>query len=146
MIQKEKFNFDKQNIERIEDAFPCNKKRALIIHQSGLLLSKIYTRFPKDIQTFVEKASEKVRFHWTYEMQSAFEALKRELITAPVFVYPFYEKPFVLFSDASRKAVDAALSQPDENGWENLVRLAIRVLSEAKINTLPSRGCRYLLS
>jgi hypothetical protein len=41
-----------------------------------------------------ELTKKDVAFVWNLDCQQAFEALKRALITAPIFVHPNFKKPF----------------------------------------------------
>ncbi len=67
-------------------------------------------------------------------MQAAFQELKVKLTSAPVFAYLDYEKPFVVCTDASSKAVGAVLSQDTENGRDDPIHYASRALSSAESN------------
>ncbi len=57
-----------------------------------------------------------VSFKWTPECQSAFEALKTLLCSAPVLVAPQFGKPFLLEVEASSTGVGAVLLQTGEDG------------------------------
>ncbi len=81
-----------------------------------------------------EKTSEKFKFVWSEEMQTAFEELKVKLTSAGVFAYPDYEKPFVVCTGASRRTVGAVLSQADENSRDHPIDYASRALSAAASN------------
>jgi hypothetical protein len=50
-------------------------------------------------------------FVWTTEHQSAFEALKQALCTAPVFGILNFTKPFCIETDACQTGVGAVLLQ-----------------------------------
>ena len=50
-------------------------------------------------------------FRWTQVEEDAFLALKKALCTAPVLVMPDFERPFVMETDASDRAVGAVLEQ-----------------------------------
>jgi hypothetical protein len=40
-------------------------------------------------------------FLWTDAQQKAFDILKEKLITASILQYPNFNKPFILYTDAS---------------------------------------------
>ena len=67
-------------------------------------------------------------FEWTLEHQESFERLKHSLITAPILVYPNYEKPFLLETDASLKGLGAVLSQQDLYSDQWVISFASRSL------------------
>jgi hypothetical protein len=50
-------------------------------------------------------------FLWTGTVQTAFEAVKQALSSAPVLALPDYEKQFILETDASNIGVGAILMQ-----------------------------------
>jgi hypothetical protein len=52
-----------------------------------------------------------VPFEWTKEHQEAFNALKRNLSTKPLLIYPDFSQRFIFACDASTKAIGAVLSQ-----------------------------------
>ena len=57
-----------------------------------------------------------------------------KLTSAPVLAYPDYQKPSVVCTDASSKAVGAVLSQADENGRDHPIHYATQDLSSAESN------------
>ena len=68
------------------------------------------------------------------ENLAAFEEVKRRLCKAPQLAHPDLEKPFVLYTDASKIAVGAVLLQADENGVERAVSFFSKKLSSAQRN------------
>ncbi len=64
-------------------------------------------------------------------MQGALETLKQALITAPVLPYPDFKEPFIVVTDASKRAIGAVLSQKDENRRDHSIHYASRRLNEA---------------
>ena len=56
----------------------------------------------------------KAKVEWASEHQTAFEALKKALQTAPQLHYPQLDKPFTLTTDASGTAIGAVLEQDDK--------------------------------
>ncbi len=81
-----------------------------------------------------EKTSDNAKFIWSEDMQTAFEELEVKLTSAPVLAYPDYQKPFVVCTDASSKAVGAVLPQADEDGRDHPIHYAGRALSSAESN------------
>ena len=106
--------------------------------RSFLGLASYYRRFIKGFAKIAlpltEKTSESVAFEWTEEMDEAFQELKEALCVAPVLTYPDYEKPFVVSTDASSKALGAVLSQLDDNKQEHPIHYASRTLNDAEKN------------
>ncbi|XP_065670064.1 uncharacterized protein LOC136088898 [Hydra vulgaris] len=50
-------------------------------------------------------------FEWQIEQQNSFELLKQSLTTSPILVFPDFNKPFIIYSDASGQASGYVLSQ-----------------------------------
>ena len=53
-----------------------------------------------------------VLFEWTKECQACFELLKEALCTHPILWYPDLDRPYVLFTDASKYGWAGVLTQP----------------------------------
>ena len=75
-----------------------------------------------------------VAFIWTPECQSAFQALKQLLTTAPLLTYPKFDRPFMLETDASSDGLGAVLAQCQEDGLVRPVAYASRSLQQHKKN------------
>ena len=78
-----------------------------------------YRKFVKDfaklatpLNGLLKKGNE---FTWDQSCQQAFEALRERLLTPPVLAYPDFNKPFLLFTDASDYAVGMVLAQVHDN-------------------------------
>ena len=69
---------------------------------------------------------------WEEEHQKAFEQLKELSIKAPVLAYANYQKPFRVYTDASKQGLGAVLSQTQENGKECGIAYASRSLNKSE--------------
>ena len=72
-----------------------------------------------------------VTFLWNDAHQSSFDSLKRYLQSSTSLIYPDFTKPFVLTTDASKKAVGFVLSQ-ENAGTMRPVLFGGRSLSETE--------------
>src|SRR2546430_15478915 len=88
------------------------------------------------------KKDEEFMENWKENQEEAFKKLKEALITAPVLIYPNFEKEFILYTDASKIALGAILHQKGEDNKEHVIR------SEEHTSELQSQSnlvCRLLL-
>jgi len=67
------------------------------------------------------------------QQQQAFQSMKDRLCTTPVLVYPNFELPFLLTTDASKVAIAAILSQV-QDGKERPIAYASRQVNRAEQN------------
>src|SRR5438046_2705350 len=65
-----------------------------------------------------EKNRENEEFmnNWKEKQEEAFELLKEKLVTAPILIYPDFRKEFILYTDASKIALEAILHQKGDDG------------------------------
>ena len=88
--------------------------------QQFLGLANYYRRFIKNFASIVkplQRLTEKnVTFEWNDACKSAFEELRKCLLSPPVLVYPDFSKHFVLDTDASDKGIGAVLAHVSEDG------------------------------
>ena len=68
-----------------------------------------------------------VPYLWTPQCQHSFDTLK-ELLTAPVLLFPQFDKPFILETDASGLGLGAVLAQRQEDGVVQPIAYASRSL------------------
>ncbi|OAE20446.1 hypothetical protein AXG93_4905s1460 [Marchantia polymorpha subsp. ruderalis] len=71
-------------------------------------------------------------YEWGEKQQSAFEALKAKLTTAPVLRSPDWDRPFHVYVDTSAFAIGVVLSQKDDNKKDYPIYFASRQLSLAE--------------
>ena len=81
----------------------------------------------------VRGSNAKLGGHWDNRCECAFQALKKELASAPVLKYADFSQPFVLEIDASHHGLGAVLSQEVE-GTRRPVAFASRALRPSEKN------------
>ncbi|KAE8984254.1 hypothetical protein PF011_g20849 [Phytophthora fragariae] len=72
-------------------------------------------------------------WEWTEEQEFAFERMKAILTTKPLLIYPDFERPFRLVTDASKVGLGACLMQDAGDGWKPIA-YASKVNSLAEVN------------
>ena len=75
-----------------------------------------------------------VAFLWTAECQLAFDNLKRLLTTTPLLVYPKFDRPFMVETDASGNGLGAVLAQRQDDCSVKPVAYASRSLQQHEQN------------
>ncbi len=90
--------------------------------------------FSKLASPLTKLLKKEVSFYWDSSQEKAFQDLKMTLTNAPVLVFPDYNLPFVIYSDASALGIGAVLMQRDAHGRHRPVAYASRVLNRAESN------------
>jgi hypothetical protein len=103
-----------------------------------IALASYYRRFVKGFSSIAEPLNRLLKkdtpYRWTKDQQEAFKKLKRCLTTLPILAYPDFEKPFIVFTDASTFALGAILSQKDEQNKERVIAYTSRSLNKHERN------------
>ena len=66
------------------------------------------------------------------EALEAFDRLKAACLQAPILAFPDFDKPFLLETDASRRGLEAVLSQKQADGWYHPIAYASCVMNETE--------------
>ena len=134
IIGNEGIQLDPKKVEVVEN-WPVPKTVKAV--RSFLGFCNYYRRFVKDFAGIASPLSslmkKKVPFIWNDECQTAFDRLRKELITAPVLEFPDYTGTFILDTDASNTSLGAVLSNVI-NGEERPIVYASRELSKTETN------------
>src|SRR6266542_1136542 len=77
-----------------------------------------------------------VPFVWNEKRQKTFDEIKKRMTMAPIVVHPDFEKPFILYTDASEKGIEAVLYQKDNQSKERIIACASRTLNQYEKNYL----------
>ena len=93
--------------------FPIPKtiKKVQSFHGLANYYRSFIPNFAEIAEPIIKLTRKNAKFEWTNECQDAFDRLKSSLTTAPVLVFPDYDQPFLLTTDASGLALGAVLSQ-----------------------------------
>ena len=104
--------------------------------QQFLGLAGYYRRFVRNFATIAKplhRLTEKTaRFEWTPECHEAFQILRQRLCSAPILVFQYFNKPFILDTDASNTGIGGVLSQLNEAGNECVIAYASQTLSKTE--------------
>ena len=104
--------------------------------RSFLGLANYYRRFVRGYSTIASPLTNLLAkeqpFQWTSSCEQAFQTLKEALTTAPILVYPDFQKQFILSTDASATAISFILSQLDEEDRERVISYGGRALHAAE--------------
>jgi hypothetical protein len=121
-------------IEKVRSASLPETKKEL---RSFLGLSGFYRQYIKDYSevalplTDMTKKKLPEKLKWSHEAEQSFKTLKEKVCQKPVLSMPDFDKPFVLRTDASNRAVGAVLMQEKE-GILHPIAYQSRKLNEAE--------------
>ena len=103
--------------------------------RSFLGLASYYRRiiegFGKIAAPLTKMLENNCSFVWEDDAINAFAELRTLLANAPILIYPDFNLPFLLDSDASDKGIGAVLSQLGKDQQEHLVAYFSRTLRKA---------------
>ena len=70
----------------------------------------------------------------TCDVQITFEMLKKACLEAPVLAFAYFDKPFLLETDADKPELGAVLSQKQPDGWYHPVAYVRQSLTKHEHN------------
>eukprot|EP00253_Pinus_taeda_P009607 PITA_09607 len=133
-ISQQGLQVDPNKIAIIQKVPPPQKVRDV---QSFLGLARFYRRFIKDFSKLALPLfgllGKDVEFKWTDDYQRALDELKDKLVSAPILRGPNWALPFHSHTDASNKAIGAALGQVEEK-LPYAIYFVSKNLSKAEMN------------
>lgn len=117
----------------IKESKPPKDKTQL---KSFLGLCSFYRKFIKnfgEIAKPLNAVSSSEKFCWGTEQQKAWEELKNIITSDKILIYPNFEKPFIIVTDASKYALGGVLTQKHE-GTQKPIMYISRNLSKSELN------------
>ena len=91
-------------------------------------MAQFYKRFIRGFAHVMKPLYELLKggksFIWTAECQKSFESIKAAICTEATLQFPDFDKPFIIFTDASDTSCGAVLTQLDSNGFYRPIEFA----------------------
>ena len=98
---------------------------------------KGYAKITAPMENMLKKEA---KFLWNEEFQQSLDTLKEKMVTAPILVFPYWNKPFHVHMDASSIELGICLTQPGEGGIDHPIAYSSRKLSTEEKNYTTSYG------
>ena len=89
---------------------------------------------------FMRLLKQDTPFVWDETTQLVFEALKKDLLSAPLLRPPNYSRDFILYLAASESTIGVVLVQEDDKLVEHVVYYLSRALADLSLDTPTSRS------
>jgi hypothetical protein len=99
--------------------------------KSDIGTHRIYYRSSVPMEKLLRKDT---KFQWNEDCQHNMDTLKEKMVTAPILVFPDWEKTFHVHVDASTITLGAILAQPGAGDLDHPIAFASRKLSESEHN------------
>jgi hypothetical protein len=93
-----------------------------------------FRRFVLDFSVMVKPIHNVLKqdrsFSWTDDVENDFEGIKKAISSAPVLVKPYFEKKFMIYTNATEEAVSSILMPNDDQGNEKPMAYMSQSLSD----------------
>jgi hypothetical protein len=122
--------------EKVDAVRNCRQPKNTTDVKSFLGLANYYRRFVPSFSTVaapLNALTSDREWQWTDACQLSFNTLKDLLTSAPILRRPDFNKPFVVYTDASNVGIGGLLTQ-EIDGVEYVIECASRTLSSAERN------------
>ena len=90
--------------------------------------SKFARNYSSTLVPLLGLLKKNAKFVWREEHEVAFKNVKDLFLDTVVLAHPNSDKPYILYTDASKKAIGACLVQIDDEGDERVITFIIRTL------------------
>ncbi|XP_024022581.1 uncharacterized protein LOC112091957 [Morus notabilis] len=100
---------------KIETVLQWERPKNVAEIRSFLGLTGYYRRFVKDFSSIAALMTrlpkKEVRFEWDADCEHAFQELRTRLTSAPILMIPNSDKPYEVYSDASRRGLGVCFDE-----------------------------------
>uniref|UniRef100_H3AST2 Gypsy retrotransposon integrase-like protein 1 n=1 Tax=Latimeria chalumnae TaxID=7897 RepID=H3AST2_LATCH len=93
---------------------------------------KFIQGYAKLAEPLVDLTRRDVPFKWTPACQAVFEHFEQQLTTNPILVFPDFNRPFAVHTDACDVGLGGALMQKDDEGNDWVIAYASRTLHQSE--------------
>ena len=113
---------------------PTRMKEVQLFLDFGNFYRRFINGFSSLVKPLIQLTQKDTPFLWTLAAHNAFSALKAAFLSTPVLVHPDLNRPYQVETDASDFAINAVLSQPDDDGTLHPVAFYSQKFTVPKIN------------
>ena len=138
---------DPAKISAIQGAQPPRDKKTLLSFLAAANYLRAYIpRYSELVKPLTDLTRKHLRFYWTDLEQETFAAVKEAILNACYLTMPDWNKPFLIFTDASDVALGAALAQVGENEESlNFISFGSKKLTPTQCNWSPTERELYAI-
>ena len=86
------------------------------------------------------KLKKDIKFEWTPECQESLDVLKEKMVTAPILVFPDWNKEFHVHVDASSIALGTVLAQSGEENCPQQRKIILQQNAKVSLWCMPYRS------
>lgn len=139
-VAKDRLLPDPLKVKALSTASAPKEKKALLSFCAAASYLRMYIpRFAEVMEPLTRLTGKYNRFTWAAEQQLAFENVREEIANACYLTMPKWDRPFIIFTDASEVALGAALAQQDAtNDTLAFISFASKKLTETQRNWSPT--------
>ena len=136
LISANKLKPDPRKLQGLIDAnAPRDKRSVLSFCAAANYLRSYIPRFSEVMEPLTSLTGKYTKFVWGEAQEDAFQQAKQAIADAVYLTMPKWDRPFVLFTDASEIAIAAALAQLDDgDDGLSFIAFASKKLAPAQRN------------
>ena len=135
VVSQNQVGMDPTKIEALKNRMAPKNVKEL---QTFLGICSYYRRFVKNFSNISVQLwnllKVDTKFVWSEDCQAAFKTLIDRLTSEPVLRLPDFEKPFIIYTDASGYALGCILAQYSDEGNEHVIAYGSRLLKGAEVH------------
>lgn len=142
VIDQNGLRVDPDKVAAVMD-FPTPTKVKEVRRLLGLAswYRRFVPNFAERVAPLTNLTKKSKKFVWDEETERSFLDIKQCLVSAPILTCPDFDRPFILQTDASQRALGAVLVQEFEEG-EKVIAYASRTLNRCEAKYCATAPCQ----